>query len=287
MRALTGVNEKEFKVLVPVFAKMLYEEAASKERQRAVGGGNKSILGDASHKLFYILFYLKGYPTYDVAGFVLGAVRSACFAWTKKYWPLIEKTLGRTLQLPKRQIHSVEEFLQLFPGIKDVLVDGTESPLQRPKRYKAQRRKYSGKKKRHTRKTQIITDERKRILVVTKGKDGRVPDVKQGEKSGVHRGIPPGTTLWGDKAYQGLKNRVRQGGDVRTPHKKPRGKPLPPAYKEENKIISSIRIVVEHARGGMKRYRAESDIYRNRRCQDDQMMVVAAGLWNLHLAYAG
>jgi hypothetical protein len=57
------------------------------------------------------------YPTYDVAGVLFNAVRSAAFAWTKKFLPILEKALGRTVELPKRQIHSAEEFLAAFPDV--------------------------------------------------------------------------------------------------------------------------------------------------------------------------
>ena len=54
--------------------------------------------------------------------------------------------------------------------------------------------------------------------------------------------------------------------------------------KEENKIISSFRVRVEHAIGGSKRYAACRDIYRNKSMNmDDKFHLLSAGLWNLHL----
>jgi len=54
--------------------------------------------------------------------------------------------------------------------------------------------------------------------------------------------------------------------------------------KENNKIISGIRIVSEHAIGGMKRLKAASDIYRNRLPNfDDTLNLLSAGIWNFHL----
>lgn len=49
------------------------------------------------------------------------------------------------------------------------------------------------------------------------------------------------------------------------PQKKPRGKALTFEQKQENKVISGIRIVVEHDINGVKRFGAMSNIYRNRR----------------------
>jgi len=53
-----------------------------------------------------------------------------------------------------------------------------------------------------------------------------------------------------------------------------------------NRLISSTRIVVEHAIGGMKRFGATSAIFRNKKGVDDTFMNVCAGLWNLELETA-
>jgi hypothetical protein len=64
LKALTGITKQEFEILLSVFTRILIEIATSKPRQRAFGGGNKSFLETPAHKLFYILFYIKVYPTY-------------------------------------------------------------------------------------------------------------------------------------------------------------------------------------------------------------------------------
>ena len=73
---------------------------------------------------------------------------------------------------------------------------------------------------------------------------------------------------------------------VQIPHKKPKDGELTKDQKQENRVISGIRIIVEHAIGGMKRFGAASQIVRNRKGQDDQMMAICAGLWNFHLQNA-
>jgi hypothetical protein len=35
--------------------------------------------------------------------------------------------------LPARKISTVEELLEAFPNVRDLLIDGTERPIQRPK----------------------------------------------------------------------------------------------------------------------------------------------------------
>ena len=47
--------------------------------------------------------------------------------------PILEKVLGKEVVLPARQIKSAEEFIRLFPEIKEVFIDGTERPVERSK----------------------------------------------------------------------------------------------------------------------------------------------------------
>ena len=69
------------------------------------------------------------------------------------------------------------------------------------------------------------------------------------------------------------------------PTKRKKGQSLTPEEKEENKIISSLRVVNEQAIGGIKRMRSTADIYRNRRAYtDDKFISIAAGIWNLFIA---
>jgi hypothetical protein len=60
--------------------------------------------------------------------------------------------------------------------------------------------------------------------------------------------------------------------------------PLTKAQKQHNKIVGAFRIPVEHAIGDIKRMNAAADIWRNRiPGLDDRVMLISAGLWNLHL----
>ena len=284
--SLTGMRISEFMLLLFSFEKILLSELQQRDRLRSVGAGRKGVLRDAQSKLFYILFYLKVYPTYDLAGFVFGVDRSRCFHWTSQFMPVLEKALGRYLVLPKRQIRSVEEFMALCPDVKDLFLDGTERPTQRPQKSKLQKKRYSGKKKCHTRKNSLITNERREILVVSPTKEGCIHDLTQIKKTEILQHYPPHKSLWVDKAYQSIQKCLKLSNAVMIPHKKPRGKNLTPQQKKENKIISGIRMVVEHAINGVKRFAATAHIYRNRRGQDDQFIHLCAGLWNFHLKNA-
>jgi hypothetical protein len=55
----------------------------------------------------------------------------------------------------------------------------------------------------------------------------------------------------------------------------------------ENRTLSQSRVVCENAFSGVKRYRTTSDIYRNRKPDfDDRLMLTATGLWNFYLMAA-
>jgi len=51
-----------------------------------------------------------------------------------KLMPVLEALLGQKLALPKRQIRSMEEFALAFPQAVEVILDGMERPVQRPKK---------------------------------------------------------------------------------------------------------------------------------------------------------
>jgi hypothetical protein len=276
--AVLGVSKREFESLLPVFTQIVREHAENRKRERAFGGGSNGNIKHPRKKLFFILWYIKVYPTFDVAAYAFASSKSRTQAWAHNILPLLEKTLGRKVVLPKRRISTPEEFLAAFPGMKEVMLDGVERPTVRSQKKKVQGKNYSGKKKRHMRKNIIVTDSKKRILVLTPSKHGRVHDKKLFDKAALR--IPNEVAILADTGFQGLQ---KQYATTLIPTKKPRGGLLSDAQKAMNHLISSCRMPVEHAIGGMKRFRAVSDVYRNKNGLDDRLVNVAAGLWNLHI----
>ena len=174
-KSLTGLTVSEFKALLVDFTWNYteYEAKQRPKRKRKIGGGAHGKLETMEDKFFYALLYLKTYPTFDVASFYVGFARSKACEWAHRLFPVLEQTLKRKLVLPERKISDPEEFLRLFPEAKEVFVDGVERLKQRPKNKKHQKKTYSGKKKAHTRKSVVVTDKNRKILVVTKQKSGR------------------------------------------------------------------------------------------------------------------
>jgi hypothetical protein len=288
LRAMTGLNRKAFENLLETFEEVYNKEeeaeAEKRPRQRKRGGGRKARLESMAEKLFYILFYFKCYPTFDLASALFDFDRSQAHRWTHKLQAILEKTLGEKQVLPLRQINSIEEFLEKFPMVKKVIVDGTERPISRPKDEVKQRENYSGKKKRHTRKNVIASDQGKKILVLTATKKGKTHDKKIQEEEDFILGIPEKIEVLADSGFQGLQKEYE---NIHLPKKKPRGGELTKEEKAKNTELAKERVVVENAIGGVKRYNAVSDIYRNRICDfDDKLMLTACGLWNFYLEAA-
>ena len=284
MKSLTGVSRSKFKSLIPYFVVILKEEKGKrikkdKSRKRESGAGAKHTLKESEDKLFFILFYLKAYPTFDLAGFIFNVNRSQTNRWMHQLLPIIEKALKRKMVLPKRKIESVEEFIRLFPNTKDIFIDGTERRVQRSSNSKKQKKNYSGKKKTHTVKNIVGNDENRRIVFVTPTKEGSMHDKKIYDKYNLDSVIPEDTTQWLDTGFQGAgKN---SSANIQMPKKKPKGKDLTPKEKENNKIISGIRVINEHAIGGIKRMGSVNNVYRNKINNiEDKFIVICAGIWN-------
>ena len=125
-------------------------------------------------------------------GFLYGVDRSQACRCVGQYLPVLQVASGKQISLPKRKIESVEEFLFLFPQVKEVWIDGTEQPIQRPKDDKRQKENYSGKKKRDTKKNIVATDEKKH--------DKRVL-----EDDGLIDALPERGKCCSDKEFQGLE----------------------------------------------------------------------------------
>jgi hypothetical protein len=254
--------------------------------KRRPGAGRKHTLGTSRAKLFFLLFYLKCYPTFDVAGLLFDVDRSRACRWVGEWLPLLEGVLGQAAVLPARQIRSIAEFLERFPEVQDLFLDGTERPTQRPQKAARQRARYSGKKKRHTVKNVIGNDATKRIVLLGKTEGGRVHDYPLLQESAWLPQLPKGLRLWVDRGFQGLEQAAPQLV-VFQPRKKPRGGSLQKWALELNGLTAKVRVLAEHAIGGIKRLRCLTDVYRNRRkTLEDHLMVVGCGLWNLHLQQA-
>jgi len=159
--------------------------------------------------------------------------------------------------------------------------DGTERAIPRPRDQESQRIYYSGKRKSHTIKNIVIINEQCKIILLTLTCEGKKHDKKVSDEAGFS--LPSGSCLYQDTGFQGF---ALEGVTIVQPKKKPRGKELTQGEKDSNHQISSIRVRVEHAIGGVKRYRIVKDKIRNWKDDfRDQVMETYCGLHNFRLEF--
>lgn len=257
------------------------EQGRTTPRQRERGGGRTGAFKRLEDKLVFILFYFKFYPVQEVQGFFFGMGQSQAWEWIHRLTPILNRALGYEKQLPARKTRDIQQILESCLGL-EFIIDGTERPIRRQKDKERRKKYYSGKKKRHTLKNNVVTDKRTRkVKGLSQTCEGKKHDKKLADEQGLC--FPKGSTVWKDTGFQGY-----EPDDVTTyqPKKKPKGKELTPEEKEQNRLISSERIGVEHSIGGIKVFAIVREIYRNMTTGfEDLIMETACGLHNLRLDY--
>jgi len=117
LRATTGMSTGRLDSLVEDVDKCLEKEKQLQyergikngERERKSGGGRKGQLETTRDKVFFCLFYFKCSPTFDLLGLIFDLDGSNACRNIHKIIPIIQKTLGEAMVLPKRKISTAEE----------------------------------------------------------------------------------------------------------------------------------------------------------------------------------
>jgi hypothetical protein len=140
---------------------------------------------------------------------------------------------------------------------KTVAVDVTEHPINRPQEGQAEY--YSGKKKRHTVKSQIIAD--RDIIYDVDGAPGSVHDFELCKRTLVLVMILA-VIILADSGYQGIQQYHEYS---LIPIKKSKKRELSEAEKAYNTELSRQRIFIENINAKIKVFNMMSHPYRNRR----------------------
>jgi hypothetical protein len=138
-QATIGLSPKVFEKLVDPFDCAL-KRVTKKNPYR---GGRSHILKSSKEKLFFVLYYLKTYPTYDVLGVEYGMNRSNAYRNVQRYLMALKLALQEEGALP---ISSLAELHEKVEDVELIIVDGTEQRRNRPKNKEKQKQYYSGKK---------------------------------------------------------------------------------------------------------------------------------------------
>jgi len=284
-RTFTGLTVEEFdKIYAKVENKYPEYERKRlyrKDRKRDIGAGRRFKL-DIVDRLLMLLVYYRLYITYCLSGFLFGLDQSNVQRNIKHIEPLVKACtpLPEKVYRKTRRIGDMDKLLEYFPEMK-VFVDATEQEIPRPKNKRRRKNYYSGKKKRHTVKTQIMVNKEGIILHKTKHVNGKKHDYELFKKRPPPP-LPPDVEIGGDLGYQGIEKDF-PNLKTRIPVKRKKGKQLSRKDKGYNKKLRKERIVVEHTIGRMKKFGIMGNEFRNKLGRYDNMTSIVAGLVNFEL----
>jgi hypothetical protein len=201
-------------------------------QRRKLKAGRPCEVGGLEDHLLVMLLYYRCYVTQEFIGFFYRVDRSAICRAIKRIEKHAKPLFGvrREPKLSKKEAEAL-------------IIDCTEQPIQRPKDNATQEAHYSGKKKRHTRKIEIIVTGKGRIVSLSDSHPGSSHDLtirRQGPP------LPKQARGYADSAYQGYD---KDHPNLDIPYKKPKGGELTEEEKEYNRGLSSFRVAVEHRIG--------------------------------------
>ena len=167
-KSFTGLELAEFdsiyKEIESRYSQYELKRLSKRKRTRKVGAGNhfKLTLRD---RFLMLLMYYRLYITHILSGFLFDLDQSNVYRDIRHIEPLVKRCipLPERLYNITRRLRTVEEVKKYFPEFK-AFIDVTEQEIQRPKDKNKKRNYYSGKKKKHTVKTQYMVNKEGKIL---------------------------------------------------------------------------------------------------------------------------
>lgn len=284
LQSLTSLKPQEFETLLVSFGtaweRFVAETFQRKDRKRSYGAGRKPQLQNLADKLLFILVYFRLYPTQEVQGFLFGMGQPQANEWVHRLTRVLNQALGYQKELPEREPANLKQVLEACPSL-EFMIDGTERPINRPKDKADRKTYYSGKKKAHTVKNNVISERGGKVEFLSDTYEGKKHDKKIADEEGYE--FPEGSTVWQDTGFQGF---APTGVNIKQPKKKPRNGELAVEEKEKNREISKVRVEVEHQIGGIKRCQIVVQKFRN--WVDhyiDDVMETVCGLHNFRLTH--
>jgi transposase len=257
-KSLTGVEAETFDAMI--------ERLRPEWKERVVTPKNRdgrpwSVGGLEDHLLVLLILY-RCCVTQDFLACLYQTDQSAISRSLRR----IEKLAAKVLGVKSKIVVTREE-------AEALILDCTEQVIQRPSR--KQRCWYSGKKKRHTIKTEIAVTESGKIVGVSKPAPGRVHDIEIRRRGSC---LPKNAHVYGDSAYQGLPQ-DHPATDI--PYKKSKKKPLTKDERAYNHALSRFRVRVEHRIAKIKSFRMLSERYRYPKATYAAKFALIAGIVNL------
>ena len=252
-----------------LYARQKTSQESQKTRLIKPGSGRPPKLTIAD-QIILTLVYLHNLPTFQMLGVQFGIGESTAnyifHRWVKILRDLLPASV---LEQVKKNDDERAWVLEILKDV-ELIVDSYEQPIQRPTDNEEQKKNYSGKQKRHTKKNQVIVmPSGKEIVDVVVGETGATADINIWRKQ--RSSLETSQKFQGDKAYVGEPL-------INTPHKKPRQGVLTPAQKRANKSKAQKRIFVEHLIRLVKIWRVASERFRLKAKNYERVILVVCGL---------
>ena len=146
-RSAIGMNKERFYILLPFFESSylsIYKKtiATKQQQEKRIQFRIKS----EEELLFFTLFSLKNDLTYDVLGLVFDMTASNAKRNQNISLKVLKHALDKQDYMPKRHFRNKKEFDSFFKWTKEIIIDATEQPIQKPSEKKRQKQHFSGKK---------------------------------------------------------------------------------------------------------------------------------------------
>lgn len=275
---LVGVNydqlEQLIKQAIALHTQKQQDMEAKKVRIINKGGGRKVKLS-TEKQILLTLIYLRHLTTFQLLGIQFGVSESTANDTFNYWFPLLQLLLPSSLLEQIKKNASDYEIVQEILTNYELIVDSAEQPRERPGEYKEQKKYYSGKKKNHTFKNQIIVlPDGKDIVDVIAGFPGPESDInvfREGKKR-----FETNQTFKGDKGDEGEAS-------IKVPTKKPKKGELTLSQKEKNRVLASERIFVEHLIRSIKIFRVASERFRLNARKYEKIIMTICGLVRLRI----
>jgi hypothetical protein len=248
------------------------------KRERSIGAGRHFKIG-VKNRFLMLLVYYRLYTTYTLAGFLFDLDQSNICRDIQKIEPLVRKCVPIPQKMHKitKRLRTLEDVEQYFPGFI-AFVDCTEQQIPRPESKRRRKAYYSGKRKRHTVKTQLMVNNSGTIIHKTENKKGKRHDYDIYKKN--HPVTPKEVINVFDLGYLGVERDFPDQESSIPSRKKRSQKELAQEEKEYNQNHSRKRIVIEHTICRIKKYRIMGDIFRNRLRKYNGVSDIVSGLVN-------
>lgn len=254
---LFGIEPQKLDELVmKIYPLWVKAEAKRLRHPRKIkqGGGRPYAL-TLEENVAMLLLYTRTYVTHAF----LAALFDIHDSRVCRYFMRLRPSMESAFDLPTKNADlSEEEILKL-------VVDATEQRTERRQKGCG----YSGKKKAHTVKTQIVVDTKGGVRHISASVPGNIHDKKLFDQSGV---ILPHTAK-GDLGYLGI--------NIAIPFKSSKLHSLTQRQKDHNTRHSRKRIIVEHVFASLKAWRILADRFRSSLANYHQYFLIVCGLRNL------